>query len=94
MKNGIKMCKPMNRELHLRLDQLPSLNLIFTRFTIPASIKNSDSASKLWTLPSPIKKAKSFENKIIEKKFFYSQKFRPGRKLGNHGKHGNHGKSS
>ena len=52
------------------LDQLPSLNLIFIRFTTPASIKNNDSASESWTLPSPMKKAKSFENKAIEKKSF------------------------
>ena len=56
-----------------RLDQLPSLNLIFTRFTIPASIKNNDSASESWTLPPPMKKAKSFENKAIEKKFFIAK---------------------
>ena len=53
-----------------RLDQLPSLNLIFIRFTTPASIKNNDSASESWTLTSPMKKAKSFENKAIEKKSF------------------------
>ena len=53
-----------------RLDQLPILNLIFIRFTTPASIKNNDSASESWTLPSPMKKAKSFENKAIEKKSF------------------------
>ena len=29
-----------------RLDQLPSLNLIFIRFTTPASIKNNDSTSE------------------------------------------------
>ena len=52
------------------MDQLPSLNLIFIRFTTPASIKNNDSASESWTLPSPMKKAKSFENKAIEKKSF------------------------
>ena len=34
-----------------RLDQLPSLNLIFIRFTTPASIKNNDSASESWTVP-------------------------------------------
>ena len=53
-----------------RLDQLPILNLIFIRFTTPASIKNNDSASESWTLPSPMKKAKTFENKAIEKKSF------------------------
>ena len=53
-----------------RLDQLPSLNLIFIRFTTPASIKNNDSASESWTLPLPMKKAKSFENRAIEKKSF------------------------
>ena len=52
------------------LDQLPSLNLIFLRFTTPASIKNNDSASESWTLPSPMKKTKTFENKAIEKKSF------------------------
>ena len=52
------------------LDQLPSLNLIFIRFTTPASIKNNDSASESWTLPSPMKKTKTFENKAIEKKSF------------------------
>ena len=55
---------------YTRWDQLPSLNLIFIRFTTPASIKNNDSASESWTLPSPMKKAKSFENKAIEKKSF------------------------
>ena len=44
--------------------------MIFIRFTTPASIKNNDSASESWTLPSPMKKAKSFENKAIEKKSF------------------------
>ena len=53
-----------------RLDQLPSLNLIFTRFTTPKLIKNSDSAAESWTRPPPMKKAKSFENKKIEKKSF------------------------
>ena len=53
-----------------RLDQLLSLNLIFIRFTTPALIKNNDSASESWTLPPPMKKAKSFENKAIEKKYF------------------------
>ena len=53
-----------------RLDQLPSLNLIFIRFTTPASIKNNDSASESWTLPPPMKKGKSFKNKGIEKKYF------------------------
>ena len=53
-----------------RLGQLPSLSLIFIRFTTPASIKNSDSASELWILPPPIKKQKRFENKAIEKKSF------------------------
>ena len=52
------------------LDQLPSLNLIFIRFTTPASIKNNDSASESWTLTSPMKKAKSFKSKAIEKKYF------------------------
>ena len=37
-----------------RLDQLPSLNLIFIRFTTPASIKNNESASESWTLPPPM----------------------------------------
>ena len=32
------------------LDQLPSLNLIFMRFTTPASIQNSDNGSKSWIL--------------------------------------------
>ena len=53
-----------------RLDQLPSLNLIFIRFTTPASIKNNVSASESWTLPPLMKKAKSFESKAIEKKSF------------------------
>ena len=53
-----------------RLDQLPSLRLIFIRFTTPKSIKNSDSASESWTRPPPMKKAKSFVNKKIEKKSF------------------------
>ena len=53
-----------------RLDQLPNLNLIFIRFTTLPSIKNNGSASESWTLPSPMKKAKSFENKAIEKKSF------------------------
>ena len=52
------------------LDQLLSLNLIFIRFTTPASIKNNDSASESWTLTSPMKKAKSFKSKAIEKKYF------------------------
>ena len=60
-----------------RLDQLPSLNLIFIRFTTPASIKNNDSASESWTLPPPMKKAKSFKNKAIEKKSFIPKKFIP-----------------
>ena len=47
------------RPSYTRLDQLPSLNLIFIRFTTPTSIKNSDS-----------KKSKSFKNKKIEKKTF------------------------
>ena len=59
------------------LDQLSSLNLIFIRFTTPASIKNNDSASESWTLPPPMKKAKSFENKAIEKKSFTPKKFIP-----------------
>ena len=45
-----------------RLDQLPILNLIFIRFTTPT---NNDSASESWILPTPMKKAKSFENKAI-----------------------------
>ena len=53
-----------------RLDQLPSFNLIFIRFTTPASIKNKNSASESWTLPPPMKKGKSFENKATEKKSF------------------------
>ena len=53
-----------------RLDQLPSLNLIFIRFTTPASMKNNDSASESWTVPPPMKKAKSFENGAIQKKSF------------------------
>ena len=47
--------------------------MIFIRFTTPASIKNSDSASESWTLPPPMKKAESFENKAIEKKSFISK---------------------
>ena len=54
-----------------RLNQLPSLNLIFKRFTTPASIKSNDSASESWTLHPPMKKAKSFENKAIEKKLSF-----------------------
>ena len=50
-----------------RLDQLPSSNLISIPFTTPASIKNHDSASELRTLPSPMKKAKSFEKKQLRK---------------------------
>ena len=38
----------------MRLDQLPSLNLIYIRFTTPTSIKNNDSASESWTLPPPM----------------------------------------
>ena len=53
-----------------RLDQSPGLNLIFIRFTTPASTKNKHSASESWTLPFPMKKAKRFENKAIEKKSF------------------------
>ena len=53
-----------------RLDQLPSLNLIFIRFTTPASIINNDSASESWTVPPLMKKGKSFENKATEKKSF------------------------
>ena len=34
-----------------RLDQLPSLHLIFIRFITPASIKNNGSASESWTVP-------------------------------------------
>ena len=37
-----------------RLDQLPSLNLIFIRFTTPASVKNNESPSESWTLPPPM----------------------------------------
>ena len=32
------------------LDQLSSLNLIFIRFTTPASIRNNDSPSESWNL--------------------------------------------
>ena len=39
-------------------------------FTTPASIKNNNSASESSTLPPPMKKAKSFENKAVEKKSF------------------------
>ena len=52
------------------LDQLPSLNLIFMRFTTPASIINNDSASESWTVPPLMKKGKSLENKTTEKKSF------------------------
>ena len=51
-----------------RLNQLPSLNLIFIRFTTPTSIKKSDSASESWTLLPLMKEARSFENKTLEKK--------------------------
>ena len=54
----------------MRLDQLPSLNLIFRRFATSASIQNNNSASESWTLPLPMKKSKSFKNKTIEKKSF------------------------
>ena len=54
----------------MRLDKLPSLNLILICFTTPASIKNNGSASESWTLPPLMKEAKSFENKAIEKKSF------------------------
>ena len=55
----------------MRLEQSPSLNLIFIRFTSPESIKNNDSASQTWTLyPLQWKKQKSFKNKAIEKKYF------------------------
>ena len=57
-----------------RLDQLPSLNLIFRCFTTPASIKKNDSASESWTPPPPMKKATRFENKAIEKKSFISKR--------------------
>ena len=57
------------------LDQLSSLNLIFIHYATPASIKYNESTSELWTLPPPMKKAKSFENKAIDKKIFHSQKF-------------------
>ena len=56
-----------------RLDQLPSFNLIFIRFTTPASIKNKNSTSESWTLPPPMKKGKNFENKAIVKKSFISK---------------------
>ena len=52
------------------LDQLPSLNLIFIRFTTPAPIKNNVSVSESWTLSPPMKKTEKFENKSIEKKSF------------------------
>ena len=52
------------------LDQLPSLNLIFIHFTTPPSFKNNGSASESWSLSHPMKKAKNFENKAIEKKSF------------------------
>ena len=54
---------------YTRLYQLPSLNVVFIRFTTPASIKNNGSASGSWTLSPSMKKPKSFEL------FFYSQKF-------------------
>ena len=54
---------------YTRLYQLPSLNVVFIRFTTPASIKNNGSASESWTLPPSMKKPKTFEL------FFYSQKF-------------------
>ena len=54
---------------YTRLYQLPSLNVVFIRFTTPASIKNNGSTSESWTLPPSMKKPKSFEL------FFYSQKF-------------------
>ena len=59
----------------MRLNQLPSLNLIFIRFTTPTSIKKSDSASESWTLLPLMKEARSFENKTLEKKILNSQKF-------------------
>ena len=40
------------------------------RFTTPPSFKNNGSASELWSLSHPMKKAKNFENKAIEKKSF------------------------
>ena len=54
----------------MRLDQLPSLNLIFLRFTTSASIQNNNPDSESWTLALPMKKSKSFKNKTIEKKSF------------------------
>ena len=42
----------------MRLDQLPSLNLIFLRFTTSASIQNNDRASQSWTLPHSDEKTK------------------------------------
>ena len=54
---------------YTRLYQLPSLNVVFIRFTTPASIKNNGSASESWTLPPSMKKPKTLEL------FFYSQKF-------------------
>ena len=54
---------------YTRLYQLPSLNVVFVRFTTPASIKNNGSASESWTLPPSMKKPKTLEL------FFYSQKF-------------------
>ena len=49
------------------MNQLP---IILLRSKTPASIKNNDSASESWTLPPLMKKAKSFKNKAIEKKYF------------------------
>ena len=56
-----------------RLDQLLSLNLIFIRFTTPASIKNNDSASESWTVPDV--KSKMFWKQSNWEKIFHSQKF-------------------
>ena len=65
------------------LDQLSSLNLIFIRFTTPASIKNNDSASESWTLPPPMKKAKSFKTRQLRKNPLLPKSLSPANKLRN-----------
>ena len=42
----------------MRLDPVPSLNVIFLRFTTSASIQNNDRASQSWTLPHSDEKTK------------------------------------
>ena len=64
------------RPSFMRLDQLPSLNLIFQRFTTSASIQNNNPASESWTLPHPMKNQKVLKTKQLKKNLSFP-KFYP-----------------